>query len=46
MGDKSPKSKQKDKAQKQGKAAAADKERQRLIAGKKQAARALPKKKN
>jgi len=36
MGDKSPKSKQKDKNQKQGKANAAQKEKQRMISGKQQ----------
>ncbi len=45
MGDKSPKSKQKDKKQKQGKAVASDKEKQRHIANKQQAGSAAAKKK-
>ena len=45
MGDKSPKSKQKDKNQKQGKADASRKEKQRLTAGKQQAGATFQKKK-
>ncbi|NNC90612.1 MAG: hypothetical protein HKN82_19315 [Akkermansiaceae bacterium] len=45
MGDKSPKSKQKEKNQKQGKSDAANKEKQRLIASKQQARAAVPGKK-
>lgn len=45
MGDKSPKSKQKDKGQKQGKAAASNKEKQRVIDSKKAAAAPPPAKK-
>ena len=45
MGDKSPKSKQKDKKQKQGKTDAANKEKQRLIAIKQQARTNAPGKK-
>jgi hypothetical protein len=42
MGDKSPRSKQKNKTQKQGKAAASDKEKQRLTDSKKQGKPAEP----
>ena len=45
MGDKSPKSKQKDKNQKQGKANAVQKEKQRVITGKQQDRSAAPGKK-
>jgi len=45
MGDKSPKSKQKEKDQKQGKQAASNKEKQRIIASKQERAIAPPKKK-
>jgi hypothetical protein len=45
MGDKSPKSKQKNKDQKQVKGAASAKDKQRAVAGKQQANLAAPKKK-
>ena len=45
MGDKSPKSKQKNKTQKQGKSAASEKEKQRLMAGKRLEKPVIPPKK-
>jgi len=45
MGDRSPKSKQKDKSQKQVKANASEKEKQRIIANKHQSKSAFPPKK-